>query len=112
LELLLPASPNPKRDREIFLQLLTMDPESLRRRKSKAIPLAGLFARLRPDECDDKFMLQSGKADETCLTTATELKRRECGTEGFGSTLLRHVLFAIDQTADRDDTMNSKARGI
>jgi hypothetical protein len=45
LGLLLPASADPKRDREIFLKLLTMDPEGLWRRKTKAIPLAELFAR-------------------------------------------------------------------
>ncbi len=53
---------------------------------------------------DYRFMLQSGKANQTRLKTATELKRREWGSEGFGSTLLRHALFAIYQTADRDDT--------
>ncbi len=55
LGLLLPAGPDPKRDREIFLMLLTMDPEGLWRRKTKAIPLAELFARLRPDERADWF---------------------------------------------------------
>jgi putative DNA methylase len=55
LGLLLPAGPDSKRDREIFLQLLTMDPEGLWRRKTKAIPLAELFARLRPDERADWF---------------------------------------------------------
>ena len=37
LGLLLPASQDPKRDREIFLKLLTMDDEGLWRRKTKAI---------------------------------------------------------------------------
>lgn len=55
LGLLLPASADPKRDREIFLMLLTMDPEGLWRRKSKAIPLAELFSRLRQDERADWF---------------------------------------------------------
>ena len=48
LGLLLPATQNPKRDREIFLKLLTMDPEGLWRRKTKAIALADLYARLAP----------------------------------------------------------------
>jgi hypothetical protein len=53
---------------------------------------------------DYRFMLESGKANQTRLKTATEFKRRDWGTEGFGSTLLRHALFAIYQAADQDDT--------
>lgn len=53
---------------------------------------------------DYRFMLESGKANQTRLKTATEFKRRDWGTEGFGSTLLRHALFAVYQAADRDDT--------
>jgi putative DNA methylase len=40
LGLLMPAGTDPRRDREVFLSLLTMDPKGLWRRKSKAIPLA------------------------------------------------------------------------
>ena len=36
LGLLLPVSADPKRDREIFLKILTMDDEGLWQRKSKA----------------------------------------------------------------------------
>jgi len=35
--------------------------------------------------------------------TASEFKRREWGTPGFGSSLLRHALFAVYQAADRED---------
>jgi len=42
------------------------------------------------------------KANQTRLKTASELKRREWGTEGFGSSLLRHCLFAVYQSADKD----------
>jgi len=49
-------------------------------------------------------MLQSGKANQTRLKTATEFKRRDWGTEGFGSSLLRHLLYAVYQTADQDNT--------
>jgi len=38
LGLLMPASDNPKRDRDIFLKLLTMDDEGLWQRKAKSIP--------------------------------------------------------------------------
>ena len=53
---------------------------------------------------DYRFMLESGKANQTRLRTATEFKRRDWGTDGFGSTLLRHALFAVYQAADQDDT--------
>jgi len=53
---------------------------------------------------DYRFMLESGKANPTRLKTATEFKRREWGIEGFGSSLLRHALFAVYQTADQDST--------
>ncbi len=53
---------------------------------------------------DYRFMLESGKANQTRLKTATEFKRRDWGTQGFGSTLLRHALFAVYQAAERDDT--------
>jgi putative DNA methylase len=39
LGLLFPASDDPKKDREIFLKVLTIDDEGLWQRKSKAIPL-------------------------------------------------------------------------
>jgi putative DNA methylase len=53
---------------------------------------------------DYRFMLESGEANQTRLKTATEFKRREWGTDGFGSSLLRHALFAVYQAADQDST--------
>jgi len=52
---------------------------------------------------DYRFMLQSGRANQTRLKTAIEFKRRDWGGEGFGSSLLRHALFAVYQSAERDD---------
>src|SRR5438445_2375545 len=49
LGLLMPASDDPKRDREIFLKLMTMDEEGLRKRKSQPITLADGYA-LLPQE--------------------------------------------------------------
>jgi len=43
LGLLLPATSNPKRDREIFLKLMTMDAEGMWRRKSKSPRVSVLF---------------------------------------------------------------------
>jgi adenine-specific DNA methylase len=51
-----------------------------------------------------RFMLESGKANQTRLKTATEFKRRDWGTEGFGSSLMRHCLFAVYQAVDQDST--------
>ncbi|MBX3517860.1 MAG: DUF1156 domain-containing protein [Rhodospirillales bacterium] len=39
LGLLLPATDNPARDREVFLKLMLMDDEGLRKRKAKSIPV-------------------------------------------------------------------------
>lgn len=44
--LLLPASDNPKRDREIFLKIMTMDEEGLWQRKAKTIAPEDLYTRL------------------------------------------------------------------
>jgi len=59
--LLLPASGDPGRDREIFLKVLTMDDEGLWRRKSKAIALKDLIARLSPAEQARWFRLDAAK---------------------------------------------------
>ena len=48
LGLLLPATSDPRRDREVFLKLMTMDEEGLLLRKSKSIPLREVFSRLLP----------------------------------------------------------------
>ncbi len=48
-------------------------------------------------------MLESGRANETRLKTASEFKRRELGAAGFGSTLTRHVLFAISQVTGSEE---------
>jgi adenine-specific DNA methylase len=50
LGLLLPATADPRKDRDIFLKLMTMDEEGLWRRKDKSIPLKELFARLSDKE--------------------------------------------------------------
>ena len=52
---------------------------------------------------DYKPLLHRAKANQTRLRTASEFKRREWGSDGFGSSLLRHVLYAIYQSAAQDD---------
>jgi adenine-specific DNA methylase len=53
---------------------------------------------------DYQFLLESGKANQTRLKTASELKRRELGGEGFGNALLRQVLFAVYRVAESEET--------
>lgn len=50
LGLLLPASGNPRKDRDVFLALLTMDDEGLRRRKNRNIPLKEAYRHLSDEE--------------------------------------------------------------
>lgn len=50
LGLLMPASADPRKDRDVFLALLTMDDEGLWRRKRRAIPLREVHRRLSPRE--------------------------------------------------------------
>lgn len=47
---------------------------------------------------DYKLFLQTGSANETRLASAVEFNNKELQTEGFGSTLVRHVLFAVRET--------------
>lgn len=50
LGLLMPASDNPKKDREIFLKILTMDKEGLWLRKNKSIPIGEVYNNLTQTE--------------------------------------------------------------
>ena len=50
LGLLMPASADPRKDRDVFLALLTMDEEGLWRRKRRAIPPREVHRRLSPHE--------------------------------------------------------------
>ena len=55
LGLLMPASNAPRRDRDVFLALLTMDEEGLWRRKRKNIPFKDIYRRLSSRERGDWF---------------------------------------------------------
>lgn len=54
-----------------------------------------------------KHFLKSDKANETRLLTAIEFGNKELGREGFGSSLLRRVLFAIRQAHQEENPRSS-----
>ena len=56
LGLLMPASDDADKDRAVFLALLTMDDEGLRRRKTRNIPLKEVYRHLSPQERDEWFV--------------------------------------------------------
>jgi putative DNA methylase len=49
-----------------------------------------------------KPLLASIKANETRLKTASEFSNKEMGDTGFGTTLVRHALFATSKTLETD----------
>ena len=55
-----------------------------------------------------RSMLASGKANQTRLKTASEFQNQHLGDAGFGSSLVRNILFAVRQTAEEDDTAAGK----
>jgi len=61
LGLLMPASNNPKKDREIFLKILTMDEAGLWLRKNKPIPMQEIYDNLTPGERKRYFEDSDGK---------------------------------------------------
>ena len=63
--LLLPISDDPKRDREIFLKIMTMDEDGLWQRKSKTIPPEELYNHLRESERAKWFDLELSKIKPT-----------------------------------------------
>lgn len=60
LGLLIPATNNPVKDREIFLKLLTMDDDGLSRRKKSSIPINEIIAHLSQKERDELFDSEPG----------------------------------------------------
>ena len=72
LGLLLPATDNPKKDREFFLKILTMDDEGLWQRKTKSIAPTDIYTRLSNKEKEHWFESTSTKLKEG--TTAEQRK--------------------------------------
>jgi hypothetical protein len=59
LGMLMPASQNPQKDREVFLKVLTMDKEGLWQRRSKAVPAKLIAEWLSEEEVKLYFEVNS-----------------------------------------------------
>ncbi|MCK4460144.1 MAG: hypothetical protein KAU52_10580 [Methanosarcinales archaeon] len=55
-----------------------------------------------------RSMQASRKANQTRLKTASEFKNRKLGDEGFGSSLVRHLLFAIYEKVQNGDPSSGR----
>ena len=76
LGLLMPASGDRRKDRDVFLALLTMDEEGLRRRKSRNIPLKEVYRRLADEERGGWFT-RTSTAEKPKLKASTAATKRE-----------------------------------
>ena len=56
---------------------------------------------------DYRFMLRTGKANETRLKTATEFQRRDLGETPFDQSLVRHALYAVWRAAHSAEVAGS-----
>ena len=61
LGLLVPASNNPRKDREVFLKLMTMDDDGLKRRRSQAMSQKELYEALEEADRKAYFTVNDGK---------------------------------------------------
>ena len=77
LGLLLPASDDPRKDRDVFLALLTMDEEGLRRRKDKNIPLRDVYRLLSVEE-RQRWFRRDADPDRPRLKKGTKAIDRKC----------------------------------
>ncbi len=55
-----------------------------------------------------KPLLESGKANQTRIKTATEFSTKELGSAGFGSSLVRNALFAIREVVKTEEVQQGK----
>ena len=56
---------------------------------------------------DYRGLLRTGRANETHLKTASELRRQDLGGSSFGASLVRHALYAVWQAAENEDIADS-----
>ena len=63
--MLMPVSGDPKRDRDIFLKIMTMDDDGLWQRRSKSIPAKVLQAHLTEEEWEELIIDDAGEKKHT-----------------------------------------------
>ncbi len=56
---------------------------------------------------DYRFLLRTGKANETRLKTASEFRRRDLGDAPFGRSVVRHALYAVWRAAEDGEVAGS-----
>jgi adenine-specific DNA methylase len=89
LGLLLPATDNPKCDRDIFLKLMTMDEEGLWLRRNKNFSVAYLFQRATPSERSELF------TEDSTEETARLKRRLSAEQKQMRETLERRLFDAL-----------------
>ncbi len=77
LGLLLPSTNNPKKDRDIFLKILTMDEDGLWERKTKAIPIDEIYERLDIHEQDRWFDVDTSRGKIRYKKSVTAVEKKE-----------------------------------
>jgi putative DNA methylase len=82
--LLMPASSNPVKDREIFLKLLTMDEGGLLQRKNKNIPLKVVYQLLTPRERERWFKPEEPESRPRLKRGTSAEERKELQQLVFG----------------------------
>lgn len=80
LGMLMPASNNPQKDRDIFLKILTMDKEGLWQRRSKPIPVKTLYEWLQ--NTNDKYVIPAGmqESNHMDVNLGSDTKPNSCGS--------------------------------
>lgn len=76
LGLVLPATNNPEKDREVFLKLLTMDDEGLFKRKNKSITAKEIYNFLNDIDKQKYFMVNSKGVPQYAKGVIREVKER------------------------------------
>lgn len=79
LGLLLPTTKNPEADCEIFLKLMTMDDEGLRRRKNRSIPQNRLLEDilLMPPSIQKKYLQENDSSEPSRIRRLSREERQE-----------------------------------
>lgn len=109
LGLLIPATNDPHKDREVFLRLMTMDDDGMLRRKSKRIRPEDVANRVGPTARQRHFVTKTNRKGQDAIhyrPSATTARRRELYRKAFGKPARKDDLIdatAIFQHLDMDD---------